>query len=65
MICEQRADYRRDNPTVSRRVLGLADRLGLTLEKESSSLEAILKIGSGDIYVTKTLSLAKRKEAKL
>lgn len=61
----QNNKFRRDNPTVSRRVLKLADRLGRSLEKESVSLQAMLKMGSGDIYVTNTVRLGKRRETKL
>jgi hypothetical protein len=44
---------RRDNPTVSRRVLSLADTLGQRLERQSASLEAVLRGGGVDIVTTK------------
>jgi hypothetical protein len=52
--------YRRDNPTVSRRVLEIADWLGQSLEKQSASLEVVLKGGAGDVFTTKSVKLAPR-----
>jgi len=45
----------------------LADRLGQSLEKETVSLEAILKSGSGDVFLTKTVNVTGkgRRETKL
>jgi hypothetical protein len=48
----------RDNPTVSRRVLALADSLGEKLGKQSASLELVLKGGGGDVFTTKTVKLS-------
>jgi hypothetical protein len=55
---------RRDNPTVSRRVLELADWLGQSLEKQTASLEVVLKGGAGDVFTTKSVKLGRKGRAK-
>jgi hypothetical protein len=56
----------RDNPTVSRRVLQLADSLGRNLEKQSVSLEGALKGGVGDVFTTKKVKeLPASRQARL
>lgn len=57
---------RRDNPTVSRRVLQLADSLGRSLEKQFASVEEVLRSDSGDVFTTKTLKNRKAaREARI
>jgi hypothetical protein len=48
-------------------VLELADRLGQSLEKQSASLEVVLKGGAGDVFTTKTVKISPRgrREAKI
>lgn len=55
---------RRDNPTVSRRVLELADSLGQSLEKQTASLEVVLKGGAGDVFTTKSVKIGKKSRGK-
>jgi hypothetical protein len=59
-----KSDVRRDNPTVSRRVLELADRLGQPLGKQTASLEAVLKGGAGDVFTTKSVKLGRKNRGK-
>jgi hypothetical protein len=53
-------DLSRDNPTVSRRVLTLADRLGQALDKDYSSLEVAVNRGGGDVFLTKSVNPEKK-----
>jgi hypothetical protein len=45
---------------VSRRVLQLADFIGQTLEKQTASLEVVLKGGGGDVFTTKDIKLSRK-----
>ena len=57
-------NFRRDNPTVSGRVLEMADWLGQSLEKQTASLEVVLKGGAGDVFTTKSVRLGRKGRAK-